>query len=78
MKFRYSLIIGFAAGYYAGSRAGTTGYDQLRNGLEHLRDSRIFDRLQAVVELGVERMRQDDGPHLRVIVLDEDIATPVR
>ncbi len=54
------------------------GYDQLRNGLEHVRDSRIFDRLQAVVELGVERMRQTDGPHLRVIVLDEEVAAPVK
>ena len=72
MKLRISLVVGFAAGYYLGAKAGRARYEQIRRRLEHLSDSRLFERLQAAVELGVERLRADEGPNLRVIVLDDE------
>ena len=68
MKFRIGLVLGFAAGYYLGAKAGRARYEQIRRRLERLRDSRLFDRLQAAVELGVERLRPDDEPEqLRLV-----------
>src|SRR4051812_33189065 len=68
MKFRVGLVVGFAAGYYLGAKAGRARYEQIRLRLERLRDSRLFDRLQAAVELGVERLRPDDEPEqLRLV-----------
>ncbi len=60
MKFRIGLVLGFGVGYYLGARAGRARYEQMRRRLERLRDSRVFERMQAAVELGVERMRTDD------------------
>jgi hypothetical protein len=60
MKFRIGLVLGFGVGYYFGARAGRARYEQMRRRLERLRDSRIFERMQAAVELGVERMRTDE------------------
>jgi hypothetical protein len=60
MKFRIGLLVGFGAGYYLGAKAGRARYEQIRRRLERLRDSRLFDRLQAAVEIGVERLRPDD------------------
>jgi hypothetical protein len=68
VKFRIGLLLGFAAGYYLGAKAGRARYEQIRRRLERLRDSRLFDRLQAAVELGVERLRPDDEPEqLRLV-----------
>lgn len=60
MKWRLALVAGFVVGYVLGARAGRARYEQLRRRLERLRDSRVFDRLQAAVELGVERLRHDE------------------
>lgn len=60
MKLRLGLVVGFVVGYVLGARAGRARYEQLRRRLERLRDSRVFDRLQAAVELGVERLRSDE------------------
>ncbi len=60
MKWRLALVAGFVAGYVIGARAGRARDEQLRRRLERLRDSRVFDRLQAAVELGVERLRHDE------------------
>ncbi len=69
VKFRIGLVLGFAAGYYLGAKAGRARYDQIRRRLERLSESRLFDRLQAAVELGVERLRTDEaGPEqLRLV-----------
>jgi hypothetical protein len=68
MKFRIGLVLGFAIGYYLGAKAGRARYEQIRQRLERLRDSRLFDRLQAAVEIGVERLRPDDEPEqLRLV-----------
>jgi len=61
MKLRIGLVVGFVVGYVLGARAGRARYEQLRRRLERLRDSRVFDRLQAAVELGVERLRSDEA-----------------
>lgn len=60
MKFRIGLVLGFGLGYYLGARAGRARYEQMRRRLERLRDSRLFERMQAAVELGVERLRPED------------------
>lgn len=62
MRTRVGFVLGFAAGYYLGARAGRTRYEQIRRRLEALRDSRLFERLQAAVELGIERLRASEGP----------------
>ena len=61
MKFRIGLIIGFGAGYYLGARAGRARYEQMRRRLERLRDSRLFERMQAAVDLSVERLKTEDA-----------------
>ena len=61
MKFRIGLVLGFGLGYYLGARAGRARYEQMRRRLERLRDSRLFERMQAAVELGVERLRPEDA-----------------
>jgi hypothetical protein len=58
MRFRVGLVVGFAAGYYLGSKAGRERYEQIRRWLEDARRSRPFEKAQAAVELGLERVRQ--------------------
>lgn len=74
---RIGLIIGFGVGYYLGARAGRSRYEQMHRRLERLRDSRVFDRLQAAVELGVERLRPEDStdPSLRLVDPVVDVTT---
>jgi hypothetical protein len=48
MRFRFGIVLGFAAGYYLGAKAGRTRYLQIREWLEKARP---------VVDLGVERAR---------------------
>ncbi len=57
MRFRAGLVAGFAAGYYLGSKAGRERYEQIRRWLEDARQSRPFEKAQAAVELGLERIR---------------------
>jgi hypothetical protein len=76
VKFRLGLVVGFAVGYYLGAKAGRARYEQIRRRLERLRDSRLFDRLQAAVELGVERLRPDDEPEqLRLVEEPVEVTT---
>lgn len=77
MKLRIGLVLGFGVGYYLGARAGRARYEQMRRRLERLRDSRVFDRLQAAVELGVERLRPEDStdPSLRLVDPVIDVTT---
>lgn len=71
MKFRLGLIVGFGLGYYFGARAGRARYEQMHRRLERLRDSRIFDRMQAAVELGVERLRPEDTSDANLRLVDD-------
>ena len=77
MKFRIGLVFGFGLGYYLGARAGRARYEQMRRRLERLRDSRLFERMQAAVELGVERLRPEDAPdpNLHLVRTSVDVTT---
>jgi hypothetical protein len=71
VKFRFGLVVGFGLGYYLGARAGRARYEQMRRRLERLRDSRLFDRLQAAVELSVERMRPEEQSDIPLHLVDQ-------
>lgn len=58
MRFRIGLLAGFAAGYYLGTKAGRERYEQIRRWLNDARQSRPFEKAQAAVELGIERVRE--------------------
>ncbi len=73
MKFRIGLLCGFGLGYYLGARAGRSRYEQMRRRLERLRDSRLFERMQAAVELGVERLRPEDAPETNLHLVEDEV-----
>jgi DNA-binding transcriptional LysR family regulator len=54
MKFRIGLILGFATGYYLGTKAGQERYEQLRRLLDRVEP---VAKMHAVVDLGRERLR---------------------
>ncbi len=54
MRFRTGALIGFAAGYYLGAKAGRERYEQLRRMVERVGPVR---KMHAAVELGRERLR---------------------
>jgi hypothetical protein len=56
MRFKTGAIVGFAAGYYLGAKAGHERYEQLRKLVERVGPVR---KVQAAVELGRERLRGD-------------------
>jgi hypothetical protein len=58
MRFRLGFLLGFAVGYYFGSKAGRERYEQIRRWLEDARQSGPVEKAQAAVELGLERIRQ--------------------
>ena len=62
MRFRLGVVIGFAVGYYLGTKAGRERYEQIRQWLRDARQSRPFEKAQAAVELGFERIRQQAEP----------------
>jgi len=53
MRFRLGLLLGFAAGYYLGARAGHDRYEQLRG----IVAKTPLAKVQAAVDLGRERLR---------------------
>ena len=61
MRFRAGLVIGFAAGFYAGSMAGRERYEQINRTLARVKRSDTYDlatdKAKAVVDLGVERAK---------------------
>jgi hypothetical protein len=58
---RFGMMIGFAAGYYLGARAGRQRYEQLNRLLTQARGSEAADaaagKARALADLGVERAR---------------------
>ncbi len=71
IRFRLGLVIGFAAGYYLGTRAGEERYKQIRQSLERMRRSELVDKAKAGVDLAVERARESlEKPE------EEQIAAP--
>ena len=62
-KFRAGAVVGFAAGYYLGAKAGRERYEQLNRLLRRLRRNATIDqaataveRAKAVVDLSRERV----------------------
>ena len=73
MKFRTGAVIGFAAGYYFGAKAGRERYEQLRKLLN--RAGPQVTKVRAAVELGVERLKDLAEPEAPADGL-EPIVTP--
>jgi hypothetical protein len=61
-RMKTGLIIGFAAGYYLGAKAGRERYEQIRGWIDDLRESKPYEKAQAAVELGIERVKQQAEP----------------
>jgi hypothetical protein len=67
MRFRLGLLIGGAAGYYFGAKAGHERYRQLNDMIGRAKSSEVYEtaaeKAKAVVDLSVERARDlvDDG-----------------
>lgn len=59
MKLRTGLVVGFAVGYYFGSKAGRERYEQLRRLLDR---TAPMSKVRAAVELGRERLRDVTEP----------------
>ncbi|HLG00002.1 MAG TPA: hypothetical protein VI916_05985 [Acidimicrobiia bacterium] len=58
IRFRLGLVIGFCAGYYLGARAGEERYKQIRRTIDRVNGFDLVDKAKAVVDLGVERIRE--------------------
>jgi hypothetical protein len=52
------VVIGFAIGYYLGSKAGRGRYEQIRRRIDDARRSGPVQKAQAAVDPMVERVRQ--------------------
>jgi len=59
MRFRVGLVVGFGIGYYLGAKAGRERYEQLRDLLAELGEHRPIEKLEALIDLTVERLRGD-------------------
>ena len=61
-RMRIGLVVGFAAGYYLGAKAGRERYEQIQGWLRDFRRSAPYEKAQAAVELGIERVKQQAEP----------------
>lgn len=68
MRFRLGLLVGFGVGYYLGAKAGRERYEQIRDVMAELGEQRPLEKLEALVDLTIERLRSGD---------DEITAIPV-
>jgi hypothetical protein len=82
MRFRLGLGIGFATGYYLGTKAGTERYEQINRWIARTKESEAYgnvtDKAKAVVDLGVERARDlvdtgDGGPATDPVTSDRPL-----
>ena len=55
MRLRLGALVGFAAGYYLGAKAGRERYEQLRRVIDRIGP---VGKLHAAVDLGRERLRE--------------------
>jgi hypothetical protein len=62
-KFRFGVVVGFAVGYYLGTKAGRSRYEQLNRLGRHLRQRSPLAKARAVVELGRERVHSHTEPY---------------
>lgn len=59
MRFRTGLLVGVAAGYYCGSRAGRERYEQIRRVIDTVPVGALGDKARALGSLAVERLRHE-------------------
>ena len=62
MRFRLGLAVGFASGYYLGSRAGRERYEQINRTITKIKRSDVYEtateRAREVVDTGVARAKE--------------------
>lgn len=62
MRFRAGLIVGFAAGYYLGAKAGRERYREIEQWLDKLRSTtpylEVRSKLDELYEQGRQRARE--------------------
>lgn len=62
MRLKLGFLAGFALGYYLGAKAGRERYEQIQSWLGDVKQSAPFEKAQAAVELGIERVKQQAEP----------------
>jgi hypothetical protein len=65
MRFRLGLIVGFAAGYYLGAKAGRQRYEQINTAITKARENHLLQKVIAAVDLSVERLRPEVSVDVR-------------
>jgi hypothetical protein len=65
MSFRFGALIGFATGYYLGTKAGRERYEQLHRLVERFEPG---ERVQALFELATERLHESRARPLDVVL----------
>jgi hypothetical protein len=78
-RFSFGLGVGFAAGYYLGSRAGRQRYEQINRAVARARRSRPVQKLRAGIDLGRERWRTRGDGAVQLVLVDEtgDASPPI-
>ncbi len=69
MRFRLGLIVGFGVGYYLGAKAGRERYEQLRDLMAELGEHRPLEKLEALIDLTVERLRGEPAEETTIHLL---------
>lgn len=64
MRFRMGLVIGFAAGYVLGTKAGRERYQQLLESWERVRASQAAHQLEEGVRTALEAAKEEFGPEV--------------
>ena len=69
MKLRTSLLIGFAAGYVLGSKAGRERYEQIRKFGRTIAENppirQVIDEVKDLADTGTVKARESMGDQLR-------------
>jgi hypothetical protein len=70
-RFRIGLGLGFAGGYYLGTRAGRQRYEQINRAIARARKSRPVRKLRAGIDLGRQRLRTRGDDTVQLVLVDE-------
>ena len=76
MRFTAGLVVGLAAGYYFGSKAGRERYEQIEEWLDRVRGTDTYRDVMSRLEQLYEQGRLGDEPllDLRTMEFDEPTA----
>jgi len=64
-RFRLGIFVGFAAGYYLGTKAGRQRYEQINQAIANAREGRLFEKVFAALDLSMERFRPETPLDMR-------------